>query len=210
MACPPRGRGDVRPTGPELPCSSRARPVLIDCAPLVRPRAIAVVALAFVASGCRGWHGGNTYLRGLSGDRKREEASYRFGLPGSAWRPVRHLSDVQVAWVNEDIGAVIQIHSQCDEQGDSSLDEYTDHLRIDWTDWKVVSQTPERLANRAALRTVVDGKLDGVLRRNEFVIVKKNGCLFDLQYSAPPDRFSRGAPDFQQVVRGFQFPLRGA
>jgi hypothetical protein len=143
------------------------------------------------------------------GDAKREEATYRFGVPGDGWRPVRHLADVQVAWVNEDLGAVIQVHSQCDEQGDSSLDEYTDHLRIDWTGWEVVQQSPERLAGRAALRTTVDAELDGVKRRNTFVIVKKNGCLFDLQYIAPPERFTGGRAGFQQVVDGFRYPLRG-
>jgi hypothetical protein len=180
---------------------------LIDCAALVSPRAIAVLAFALSATGCHGWHG-NTYSRHLIGKRSREEATYRFGEPGDGWRPVRKVADVQVAWIDDALGAVIQIHAQCDEQGDSSLDEYTDHLRIDWTDWKVVSQTSETVAGRAALRTVVEGDLDGVKRRNEFLIVKKSGCLFDLQYSAPPERFAAGRAGFDRVVRGFRFPLR--
>jgi hypothetical protein len=209
MAWPRRGVGAEATLAPELPCSSRRRAVLIDSASLVHGRAIAIVALALVTSGCRGWRG-DTYLRGMVGDRKREEASYRFGLPGDGWRPVRHLTDVQVAWLNDELGAVIHIHSQCEEQGDSSLHEYTDHLRIDWTGWEILKQNDERLAGRAALRTVVDADLDGVKRRNEFVIVKKNGCLFDLQYSAPPEHFAAGQADFEQVVRGFRYPLRGA
>lgn len=208
MACFRRAAARRAVSGPELPCSSRSGAGLIDSGPLVGPRAIAVLAFALTATGCRGWHG-DTYLRHLAGKKSREEATYRFGLPGDGWRPVRKVADIQVAWIHDELGAVIQIHAQCDEQGDSSLDEYTDHLRIDWTDWSVVSQAAETVAGRAALRTVVDAELDGVKRRSEFLILKKNGCLFDLQYIAPPERFTGGRAGFEQVVHGFRFPLRG-
>lgn len=137
------------------------------------------------------------------------EASYRFGLPGPGWQPIEGLDEVQVAWVREDLGAVIDIHGQCDEHGDSSLQQYTDHLRIDWTDWEVLEQEDFELVGRVAVRTVAEGRLDGVERRNEFVVVKKNGCIFDLRYSARPETFAEGRGDFQAVVAGFEFPLRG-
>jgi len=183
--------------------------MLVDSATLVRSRAIALLALALIA-GCREWQG-DRYLRHYAPrDRAREEASYRFGLPGDGWRPVRKLPEVQVAWVHDDLAAVIQVHAQCDEQGDSSLDQFLDHLRIDFTDWKVLQEKEFQLVGRGALRATVDAELDGVLRRNEFVVVKKNGCLFDLQYSAPPEHFTAGQPDFEAVVQGFRFPLEDA
>ncbi|MCX4244692.1 hypothetical protein [Paraliomyxa miuraensis] len=140
----------------------------------------------------------------------RKEATYAFGDPGPQWQPVRNLKDVQVAWVRREIGGVIEIHAQCDDQGDSSLDQYTDHLRIDWTSWDVETQEQTRLIDRAALRTIVSAELDGVPRRNELWVVKKNGCLFDLRYSADPPHFGDGQGDFANVVQGLRFPLRGA
>ncbi len=121
---------------------------------------------------------------------------------------MRNLKDVQVAWVHNDLG-VIELHAQCDDQGDSTLDQYTDHMRIDWTAWKVDSQEQTKLLGRAALHTVVTAELDGVARRNEMWVVKKNGCLFDLRYSASPTQFERGRKDFAKVVAGFRFPVRG-
>jgi hypothetical protein len=112
-----------------------------------------------------------------------------------------------VAWIHPGYAGVIQIHAACGEQGDSSLEQYTDHLRIDWTDWKVESQTTEKIIEREALRTVVVANLDGVPRKNELVVIKKSGCLFDLHYSAPPERFDQGRADFQRVVAGFRFPV---
>jgi len=115
---------------------------------------------------------------------------------------------MQVAWRNADVHGVIGIHSQCEEHGDSSLYQFTDHLRIDWTHWKEISQTEERLVGRAALRSIVEAELDGVKFKHELVVVKKNGCLFDLSYSARPESFERGRAAFHRVVSGFEFPVR--
>jgi hypothetical protein len=112
-----------------------------------------------------------------------------------------------VAWVQPELVGVIEIHAQCEEQGDSSLHQYTDHLRIDWTDWEVIEQEETKLVGRNALRTVVEAELDGMERKTELYVVKKNGCLFDLIYSSRPGDFNAGRSDFRRVVEGFQFPL---
>jgi hypothetical protein len=172
----------------------------------VPTRAIAATVLCLVCVGCRGWRGNTYYGARFPPSEARKETTYRFGSPDGAWRPLRKVKDVQVAWVNADLGAVIEIHGQCDEQGDSSLHEYTDHLRIDWTDWEIESQTEETLVGRAALRTVVTAKLDGVPRKGEFLVAKKSGCLFDLRVVSRPDAFTSARSAFSQVVAGFQFP----
>ncbi len=166
-----------------------------------------VLALALPA-GCAGWRGDVYLAHRTPAKLARKETTYRFGNPGPGWQPVRNLKDVQVAWTHRELGAVIEIHAQCDGQGDSSLDQYTDHLRIDWTSWEVESQEQTRLVDRAALRTVVTAELDGVVRRNELWVVKKNGCLFDLHYSASPAGFAGGRADFARVVEGFRFPTK--
>lgn len=172
-------------------------------------RAIPWLLAATFLSGCRGWQG-DQYLRHRTpASLAAREATYAFAPPGAGWREVRGEKGIQVAWVSDQHGAVITLHAQCAEQGDSSLEQYTDHMRIDWTGWKVVSQQAERLLGRDALRTIVDAQLDGVSYRNEFVVVKKSGCLFDMMYSAPPDRFDAGRAAFAQVVGGFVFPVEG-
>jgi hypothetical protein len=171
-------------------------------------RRFSLVALCVLVAGCAGWRNyGDTYVA----RNRQREATYRFGVPGQAWRPVRErgFKGVQVAWIEPRSAGVIEIHGQCDEQGDSALHQYTDHLRIDWTDWTVVEQREETLVGRTALRTVVTGKLDGVARSSEILVLKKDGCLFDLRYSTRPDSFERGRGDFDRVVRGFRFPVRG-
>jgi len=164
----------------------------------------ALVITALTLFGCAGWRDqGDTYYGG-----RDEAATYHFALPSGPWRPVREVEDVQVAWVNPAIDGVgiIELRGQCEEQGDSSLAQYTDHLRIDWDDWTVIEQEESTLIGRAALHTVVDASLDGIARRSEFWVVKKNGCLFDLRYSAGVSDFEAGRAEFAAVVRGFRFP----
>jgi hypothetical protein len=181
--------------------------------PGARLRALGVplaLGLALVLSACAGGWKGDTYHAHRVGKLARKEATYRFGDPGPGWVPVRNIENVQVAWTHREIGGAIELHAQCDQQGDSSLIEYTDHLRIDWTRWEIESQEETRLIDRAALHTVVLADLDGVVRRNEFWVVKKDGCLFDLRYSAGPEGFASGRAAFDQVVEGFRFPIGGA
>ncbi|HEX8953495.1 MAG TPA: hypothetical protein VF945_16680, partial [Polyangia bacterium] len=59
------------------------------------------------------------------------------------------------------------------------------------------------LDRREALRTRVTAKLDGVPMTLELYVVKRDGCIFDLSYAAPPDAFERGAADFRRFVDGF-------
>lgn len=184
----------------------------VDSASELPTRSPIAVALSLVLlSGCGGWRiGSGLYVRHSSPPKRaRKEATFAFGDPGTGWTPVRNLKDVQVAWIHRELGGLIELHAQCDDQGDSSLDQFTDHLRIDWDHWEVESQEQERLVGRAALHTVALAELDGIERRNEFWVVKKNGCLFDLRYSANPTHFDDGRAAFDDVVAGFRFPVRG-
>jgi len=176
---------------------------------LRRPSTTALALALALTAGCAGWRGDTYYAHRSPPKIARKEITFRFGDPGPGWQPVRNLKNVQVAWIHRDLGGAIEIHAQCDDQGDSSLDQYTDHLRIDWTSWDVESQEQTRLLGRAALHTVVTAELDGVPRRNELWVVKKNGCLFDLRYSAAPEHFEAGRAAFAEVVAGLRFPVAG-
>ncbi|NVB41845.1 hypothetical protein G6O69_28695 [Pseudenhygromyxa sp. WMMC2535] len=153
-----------------------------------------------------------------------KEATYRFGLPGPAWEQLVQ-KDTQVAWHHSTDPAVIQIYSECGDHGDSDLEDFTDHQRIDYATWEILEEPTGELdaegqprmrskqyyttiAEREALRTTVQANLDGVDVLIEYVVLKKNGCLFDLTYIAMPEIFDAHAPEFQRVIDGFRFPVR--
>ena len=162
------------------------------------------------AGGCAsGWDGGRIHYKTWQPAWKGmdRDATFRVGDPGDGWRPHRE-TGVQVAWSKAKTPAVIQVRSQCDEHGDSDLASFTDHLRIDFNEWIIERQSAIEIVGREGLRTRVHARLDGVAVDLELVVLKKNGCLFDLQYIASPSRFEDGMRSFDRVVEGFAFPLR--
>lgn len=184
---------------------------------LVSARGLALaVTLAGISAclpGCGGWrgHGDTYYAHWTRRGKVNHEATYSFAHPpASEWRPAKE-KGAQVLWVHRSLPALIHLGSQCEMHGDSSLESFTDHLRIDFREWKILSQEATTMAGRDAVRTVVLAEIDGeVQTKLDLVVFKKNGCLFDLQYMASPSAFERGRPAFNQVIAGFKFPVGGA
>ncbi len=179
---------------------------------------------------CGGWKiAHNIYVPAYSpvwaGQNK--EVAYRVGNPGQGWEPVsdRRRQDIQVAWFSREQGSIINVRVQCQEHGDSDLESFTDHLRIDFTDWVILDEPSDeaetrqgharrrkmqrytRLVNRDALRTRVRAKLDGQPVQLELLVGKRDGCLIDLQLISPVSSFERGIPAYDRVVDGFLLPL---
>jgi hypothetical protein len=150
--------------------------------------------------------------------------SYRVGLPGVGWESMRG-DGLQAAWHHSTDPAAIQVHGECEQHGDSDLEDFTDHQRIDYSAWKIIEEPTGELdaegrprmrpmqyyttiADREALRTTVRANLDGVEIMIEYVVLKKDGCLFDLTFIAVPRAFEQHRGQFQQVIDGFGYPVR--
>jgi hypothetical protein len=75
---------------------------------------------------------------------------------------------------------------------------------FDFTEQEVLSEELVPLDGREALRTHVVAKLDGVPREMVLVVLKKDGCVYDVALVAPRgDSFSRARPVFETLVAGF-------
>ena len=128
---------------------------------------------------------------------------YRFGeLPG--WRVVRQKKG-EVAFFDDEFDAVAQINTTCREDAEAaSLEVLLRHLLIGYTDVKARAVEKVPLAEREALHSIVDARLDGVPVVLDLYVLKRNGCVFDLSLAAPPDRYSRASADFARFVGAFR------
>jgi hypothetical protein len=128
---------------------------------------------------------------------------YRVGPLPSSWELVQS-DGAQAGFYSRASGAVIASNATCHDEGDATpLESLTRHLLIGYTDHRVLAQKELMLDGRAALRTRVSAKLDGVPIELELYVLKRNGCTFDLSYAAPAGHDARGAADFAAFVRGF-------
>ncbi len=62
------------------------------------------------------------------------------------------------------------------------------------------------LDGRAALQLDGRGSIDGVPLRMRVVVMKKDFCLYDLMYLAPPRYFDAGLADFMRYVYDLRVP----
>lgn len=160
---------------------------------LVCAVAIAVSASCFACSGA-----------GLEGTTYRGEGfAFRIARPPESWARI-HVSHASLAYRDEKNLAVAAVNGRCEaDHDDVPLVALTQQLFIGLTDREVVSQEDVPFDGREALHTVVVAKLDGVPQKFDVWVLKKDGCVYDLYYVAPPDKYAAGAPDFERFVHGF-------
>jgi hypothetical protein len=85
---------------------------------------------------------------------------------------------------------------------DAPLSALTEHLIMGTTDREYQSQDVIPFDGREALHTLMRAKLDGVPMQYDIYVMKKDGCVYDLVYVAPPDHYTYGAADFERFARG--------
>jgi hypothetical protein len=68
------------------------------------------------------------------------------------------------------------------------------------TERSIETQATIPFDGREAMRTTLDAKLDGVPMRYDIYVMKKDGCVYDLVYVAPPEPFVAGEPAFERFV----------
>jgi hypothetical protein len=92
---------------------------------------------------------------------------------------------------------------QCDAHGqDAPLSILTEDLIMGTTERDIESQKVLPFDGREAMHTVLRAKLDGVPMQYDIYVMKKDGCLYDVVYVAPPAHFRAGSADFERFALG--------
>ncbi len=160
--------------------------------------AIALVSWLPLLAGCGGARFDG---RSFVGEQTRYDVA---PLP-PAWRPIDlEGAEADIAFHEPALGATIHTDSSCDPRHDIPLRALTTHLLIGATRREVLEERLVPLDGREALRTHVRFSLDGVPREAMLVVLKKDGCIYDLALLAPPGpRFERARADFERFLQGF-------
>lgn len=150
--------------------------------------------MLLAACGKEAWDG-NVYHAG--------RASFRTGPVPASWERVS-LEGAMLAFRDRNSGATMNLYSRCGRDGDDvPLTALTNHLLIGFTERVYDSQKVVPLDGREAMHTIVHAKLDGVPVALAMYVLKKDGCVYDLVWVAPPERFESGLSSFDTFVSGF-------
>ena len=141
---------------------------------------------------------------GLDGDVYRaKDTSFRIGERPAGWKPLE-VSHASLAWRDDAREGSILLNARCVGATDATpLRALGEHLFLGTTarEWTVTQIIP--FDGREALHGRVTAKLDGVPMGYDLFVLRKDGCLYDFVYVAPPARLEEGVPGFEHFVQGF-------
>lgn len=72
-------------------------------------------------------------------------------------------------------------------------------------DRNVTEEKEFMLDGRGALRRTITGKQDGISLVVDLVVIKKDGCVFDIYSVSPPDKALQVKSDFETFFGGFHY-----
>jgi hypothetical protein len=164
-------------------------------APAMRlPRRLTALALLFIAS-CGGARFDGAVYRG---------DGFAFRVPAIAPTWTRVSATGTGLAFHDDQRGTIAVNGRCGLDGDDvPLSALTQHLFLQFTDRSIEHQETVAFDGREAMHSILSAKLDGVANKFDVWVLKKDGCVYDLYYFAPPEHFDAGQPHFDEFARGF-------
>jgi hypothetical protein len=129
--------------------------------------------------------------------------AFRVGPIPPTWKRLDS-SHAALAFRDETRDATVAVNGRCGVDGeDVPLTALTQHLFLQFTDREILEQRVVPLDGRDALNTLVIAKLDGVPKKFDVWVLKKDGCVYDFYYIARSDRSVQGTAEFDRFVLGF-------
>lgn len=131
------------------------------------------------------------------------DKGYRVNLPASGWQIVT-TGQADLVLKHPEWRAGILLHATCEGAAPRrSLSVLARHLTFGLRDKEVLEQGEVTVTGLPALRSLLQGRLDGNAVQMEAYVLKGDVCVYDLVYVAPPTEFSKGTRDFRSFLSSF-------
>jgi hypothetical protein len=137
-------------------------------------------------------------------DEKAHGYSYD-ALPVSRWAGLEIPASTDRAWQSKKGGGLVALRSVCGRYDHVTLKALTQNLINTIQEPQLASQEGFALAGREALRTVVQGKVDGVPVESVFVVLRKDDCIFDFALTARDSLDAKDREDFEAFVASLRY-----
>jgi hypothetical protein len=167
----------------------------------MRRATLAALALAAVGIACA--HEGASFEDDVF---HKGDLRVQVGPVPPGWRRVG-VDSADLAFRDDARSGSVLFDVRCGQRDDDApLSSLTEHLIMGTTERAFDTQEVVPFDHREAMHTVLRAKLDGVPMQYDIFVMKKDGCLYDIVYVAPPDRYAEGAADFERFARGVHSP----
>lgn len=134
---------------------------------------------------------------------RNEDIAFQVAPPPPTWQRIE-VTSTALAFRDEANDATIAVNGRCGKDAeDVPLRSLTQHLFMQFTDRTIEREEVVPFDEREAMHTVLVAKLDGVPKKFDIWVLKKDGCVYDLLFIARPSSFEEGVASFRQFARGF-------
>ena len=130
---------------------------------------------------------------------------YHFQEPSKTFKKMDS-DQADQAWQNSKNGNTIAVLSECSETRDPTLTGIESETINALTNPEILHTEKIQFADRGALRTLVEGQVDGVSVKMEILTLKKNSCSYTLSYIGRSKTFDSDRAVFEQYLKGFVIP----
>lgn len=143
---------------------------------------------------------GGIYINGVY---KNRELKYDIGKLPKVWKQL-DVNYLNLVFYNTKNNAVIYVNGKCSGSSDAPLTILRTHLLLGFKHKKIIKSEKLKIENREGLHSIVLASLDGVKRKIDYYIFKKNGCLYDFVLISTIGTFYENQKKFNNVVNKFK------
>jgi hypothetical protein len=128
------------------------------------------------------------------------DVSVRFGPVPAGWTRIA-VRGADLSYRDDANEGSVLFDVRCNARdNDAPLASLTEHLIMGTTAREVQREETIPFDGREAQHTLMTAKLDGVAMQYDLYVMKKDGCVYDVVYVAPPDRFAAASPAFERFA----------
>lgn len=107
------------------------------------------------------------------------------------------------AWIQNQSGNIISYRSECPTEV-RNLQSFSENLRTDFTNEKLVTEKNFRFNNREAVRQSFTAEIESIKTAFDLVVFKKYGCLFIITHNGTLEALNKTADDFESFLSSFK------
>lgn len=134
-----------------------------------------------------------------------KSADIKFTLPKKPFE--EHLTpSADKAWISSSTGNVISFISECPKGSDPSLDALTKESIQSLDHTEILEKEIISYNGREAIKTLTNGRIDGVELAMKTIIFKKNGCNYQIMLSGLTNKIVLESTQFDDFCREFKAP----
>lgn len=127
-----------------------------------------------------------------------------FKAPSAPFKSAKSLG-ADAMWTSSSTASTISFYTSCSES-EPALKTIRATAFSSLDSLEITKEEFVRINDREGLKSIIEGRLEGVPVKIQFLVFKKNSCSYHLSYVALKENFDRELNHFNNFINNFRVP----